>query len=51
MAYIALSERQTGCKLKQFTSDRGGEFLNQLLGDKLKELGIELHLTAGHTPE
>lgn len=46
-----MSERQTGCKLKQFTMDRGGEFLNDLLGPELKNLGIELHLTTGHTPE
>ena len=50
MAYIAKSERQTGCSLKTFTLDRGGEFVNSLLGSDLKELGIELHLTAGHTP-
>lgn len=49
-SYIAVSERQTGCKLKQFTLDRGGEFLNSLLGGLLRELGITLHLTAGHTP-
>lgn len=50
-SYIALVERQTGCNLKQFTMDRGGEFVNNLLGAELKDLGITLHLTAGHTPE
>lgn len=49
--YIAMVERQTSCSLKQFTMDRGGEFLNDLLGAELRELGIILHLTAGHTPE
>lgn len=49
--YIALVERQTGCKLKQFTLDRGGEFVNHLLVPELESLGVTLHLTAGHTPE
>lgn len=38
VSYIALSERQTGCKLKQFTLDRGGEFVNSLLGETLTNL-------------
>lgn len=50
-AYIAMTEHQTGHKLKQFTLDRGGEFVNSLLGTYLKDLGIILHLTAGLTPE
>jgi hypothetical protein len=50
-SYIAVSERQTGCKLKQITLDRGSEFVNNLLGPHLKELGIELHLTSGYAPE
>lgn len=50
MADIARAERQTGCSVKTFTLDRGGEFVNSLLGHNLKELGIDLHLTAGHTP-
>lgn len=49
--YIALSERQTGRKLIKFTLDRGSEFVNTLLGDLLRHLGITLHLTAPHTPE
>lgn len=49
--YIALVERQTGCRVKQFTLDRGGEFLNSLLAPDLESMGINLHLTAGHTPE
>lgn len=47
-AYIALTERQTGERLKQFTLDRGGEFINDRLGPELRELGIVLHTTAGH---
>lgn len=49
--YIALSERQTGRKLIKFTLDRGSEFLNELMGGLLRELGIILHLTAAHTPD
>lgn len=50
-AYISLSERPTCKMLKQFTPDRGGEFVNDLLGAKLREKEITLHLTAAHTPE
>lgn len=49
--YIAMAERQTCSKLKIFTLDRGGEFINELLGDELRSLGIVLHPTAPHTPE
>lgn len=49
--YIAVAERQTGAKVIQFTLDRGGEFVNDLLGADLRSLGITLHLTAGHTPQ
>lgn len=49
--YIALSERQTCKMLKQFTIDRGGEFVNDLLGSELRNKGIVLHLTAAHSPE
>lgn len=49
--YIAMAERQTCSRLKQFTLDRGGEFLNNLLGEELRKLGICLHATAPHTPE
>lgn len=48
--YIAMTERQTGCRLKQFTMDRGSEFLNDLLGSEMRRLGIIFHLTAAHTP-
>lgn len=48
--YIALSERQTGGKLKQFTMDRGSDFPKIILGCELRILGIVLHLTAPHTP-
>lgn len=51
MSYLALAERQTCVKLKQFTLDRGGEFMNNLLGKELNERGIVLHLTASHSPE
>lgn len=50
-SYLALAERQTCVKLKQFTLDRGGELLNDLLGTELWKRGIVLHLTAAHSPE
>lgn len=48
--YIALAERQTGCKLKQFTPDGGGEFINSAMEEFCCNLGIWLHVTAAHTP-
>lgn len=51
MAYIAVSERQTGSKVIKFTLDRGGEFVNDTLGDELRNLGIVLHTTAGYAPQ
>lgn len=48
--YISRAERQTGCSIKTLTLDRGGETVNNLLGGDLKDLGIDIHLTAGHTP-
>lgn len=49
--YIAMVERKTGEKVKQFTLDWGGEFINDTLGAELKDLEIVLHATAGHTPQ
>lgn len=49
--YIAVAERQTGCPVRTFTLGRGGEFLKKLMNNVLKDLGIEFHLTAGHTLE
>lgn len=51
MAYIAVAERQTSSNVIKFTIDRGGEFVNELLGAKPKFLGIVLHTTAGHAPQ
>lgn len=51
ISYIAMSERQPGERLKQFTLDRGGEFINDTLGVQLRDLGIVLHTTAGYTPQ
>lgn len=50
-SYIAMAECQTCSRLKQFTLDRGGESLNDLLGEELRDLGVVLHPTAPHTPE
>lgn len=48
--YIAMAERQSGCKIKQFRMDRGSEFLNDKLLSEIRHLGIILHLTAPYTP-
>lgn len=49
--YIAHVERQTGCLIRQFTVDGGGEFINSIMSDFCDESGISLHVTAAHTPE
>lgn len=49
--YIAHAERQTGCQLRQFTVDGGGEFINSIMSEYCEETGIQLHVTAAHTPE
>lgn len=49
--YIARTERQTGCLLRQFTLDGGGEFINSIMSEFCDESGISLHVTAAHTPE
>lgn len=37
-SYIAVSERQTECSLKQFTLGRGGEFVNEMLFSEMKRM-------------
>lgn len=49
--YIAHVERQTGCQLRQFTLDGGGEFVNSTMSEYCEQSGIQLHVTAAHTPE
>lgn len=49
--YIAFAERQTGQRLKHFSLDGGGEFINHLLSPHLEELGIITRVTAPHTAE
>lgn len=49
--YIAFAERQTGRRLKMFSLDGGGEFINHLLTPHLEELGIITRVTAPHTAE
>lgn len=51
MMYIAVTERQTGSRVIQFTLDQGGEFVNDLLGNQLSSMGIVLHMTAGYAPQ
>lgn len=49
--FIAYSERQTGKKVKMFSLDGGGEFINSLLTPYLEELGIVKRVTAPYTAE
>lgn len=51
MKYMAYAERQTGQRLKRFTLDGGGEFINLLLSPRLEELGIITRVTAPYTAE
>lgn len=48
--YIALAKRQTCARLKQFTLDRGSEFVNSVMEQFCRDEGIWLHVTAAHTP-
>ncbi|SGY12363.1 BQ5605_C011g06482 [Microbotryum silenes-dioicae] len=47
--FQAQVERQSGQKIKFVCSDNGGEFVNQLFGDKFKALGITHELAARYT--
>lgn len=49
--YIAFAERQTGKRLKMFSLDGGGEFINNLLTPHLEGLGIITRVTAPYTAE
>ncbi len=50
MDYIAWAELRTAHKVKVFRCDRGGEFLSAELQSALKKKGIEVELTASHSP-
>lgn len=45
------AERQTGGKLKQFHSDRGGEFLNSVLLSHFRAQGVHCTFSNPHSPE
>ncbi|CCM06583.1 uncharacterized protein FIBRA_08861 [Fibroporia radiculosa] len=49
--FRALCERQTGESLKALRSDRGGEYLNKVLGARFAELGIEHQFTTPYSPQ
>lgn len=49
--YLAAVERQTSQKLRQYTLDNGSEFINTVMDEYCKELGITLHKTAPYTPQ
>ena len=48
--YQAWAERQTGYKIKELRTDRGGEFLGDMI-DYVESVGIEHKPTAGFSPQ
>lgn len=50
-AYQAWAERQTGRKLKTFSSDGGGEYMNDLFLNHVKSDGLTHRTTAPYTPQ
>lgn len=49
--FIAFAERQTGKRVKMFSLDGGGEFINHRLSPHLENLGIITRVTAPYTAE
>ncbi|SCZ91388.1 BZ3500_MvSof-1268-A1-R1_Chr1-2g01376 [Microbotryum saponariae] len=50
-SFITYAERLTGQKVKFVRSDNGTEFVNRLLGDEFRRLGITHETTARYTPQ
>jgi len=49
--YKAEVENFTGCKVKTLRSDRGGEFLSNVLAKVCEQAGIKRQLIAPYTPQ
>ena len=45
-----MGERQSGHLIKELRTDRGGEYLSNMV-DYVKSIGIEHNPTAGHSPQ
>src|SRR5205085_6020882 len=48
--YQAWAERQSGCKIKELRTDRGNEYMGEMI-DYVKSQGIEHNPTAGYSPQ
>ena len=51
MAWIAMAENQSSCKLQSLRSDRGGEYMSKILNTVLQERGISHQYTCPYTPQ
>ena len=49
--FIQWAEKQSGCQVKNFRSDRGGEFVDKKLQDFAKKKGFNLQQSIPYTPE
>jgi len=49
--WVAMAERQTGCKLKEVRADRGGEFVNDTLLGHFRAQGVRTTFSNPHSPE
>jgi transposase InsO family protein len=49
--YRTYFEKQTGNPIKKIVTDGGGEFCNKVLGDILKEAGIQHNVSPPYTPQ
>lgn len=49
--YLAMAEKQTGCKLKRLRSDNGREYINKEFDNFLKDHGIVHETTVCYTPQ
>jgi len=49
--WLALAERESGCKLKVLRSDGGGEYINRPMQEFLAGRGIAHQLTVARTPQ
>src|SRR5258705_8455606 len=49
--FLSWSQNHTSCTLKVLHSDRGGEYMNQILQCCLASLGIEHHRTMPGSPQ
>lgn len=51
LAFVALAETESGCKIKTLRSDRGGEYVSHMLNSFLESRGIKHQYTTAYTPQ